>query len=174
MPDEEMNVDTARGPRWGLWIPIAVAAVLLLAVAIMFASGVGIARDKNAASANQPATFTSPSPAVQLVAVAGGVRLTMGGKHEAGTACAQGLKTKDVHEGSQVTITDAAGSVLATPVLGPGKVVDAVGGMTSDCRFVFSAQVAAGAGPYGFEVGQGHGVVHYDEAFLHKAEIEIR
>jgi hypothetical protein len=174
MPEQdEMQVNEVRGPRSGLWIAVGVAAVVVLAGAVAFAGGVDLGRDHNAA-AGLPAASARPSPSVRLVSVSGGVRMTLGGKRAEGSACTQGFRTKDVHEGTQVAITDAAGTVLATPALGPGKAVDALGGMTSDCRFPFSAQIPAGAGPYGFEVGSGHGVVHYEEAFLHKSEIEMR
>jgi hypothetical protein len=162
---DEKKLDT--GPRSVRWIAIAVGAVVVLAAAVAFAGGVGLGGGH---AVGQPA---SASPSARLVAVAGGVRVTLGGKRAAGSSCTQGFRTKDVHEGTQVVITDAAGKILATPALEAGKAVDALGGMTSDCRFAFSAQVPAGAGPYGFEVGSGHGAVHYEEAFLHKADIEI-
>lgn len=164
----ESEINASKRP----WLIAAgVGAVLVLAATIAFAIGSGMARDAGQANAGAP-TWQSPTA---LVAVSGSIRVSMPGRSGTKDApCDNGVKYIDVHTGATVTITDSAGKVLAIAELAQGKVVpdEALGDFVNDCKLPFTAQVPAGVGPYGFEIGR-HGVVRFDESAVHKADMNL-
>lgn len=120
-----------RRPAW--LIPVIVALVVIVAVTtwrLVFAGSSTI-------DVNGDLTVTSTSS----VSSDKGVCTTSGGY-------------ADVKLGAQFVITDAAGSVVATAVLGPGQ------GVGGSCRFAFHAEVPSGSDFYGLELGR-RGVVQY-------------
>lgn len=81
-------------------------------------------------------------------------------------------KFADVDRGTQVTVTDAAGKVLATGALEQGvtgglvTLSDSKTRKADTCTFKFQVPgVQRGAGPYGVEVAK-RGVTHVDEGQL--------
>jgi len=72
---------------------------------------------------------------------------------------------EDVDGGTEVTVQDNTGAVIAVGVLEQGKMIGS--GLTRQCGFDFTVTgVPAGKGIYG--VGVGHrGVQHFNEADLH-------
>lgn len=77
----------------------------------------------------------------------------------------------DITQGTQVTITDPAGKVLAIGKLGYGKPT-LTDGRATTCTLPFHTYVAAGHGIYGIEVSH-RGKVQTKEAELGKVELTL-
>lgn len=171
MSDGEMKINARFDRRW-LWI-FAIAAAVVLAAAIVFAVMAGVGTHDRQAAAASGASFKSPSTP-QVREVSGSMRLPLAPAWKIGTACSHGLGYDDVTTGTQVTVTDASGKVLATPELAQGKVVDDARypGQTKDCLIPFATTVPAGVGPYGFTIGS-HGTVRFDESQLTMVEMNL-
>lgn len=141
--------------------------LILLAAALAGAMLVGIAVLAALLTRDEPAA----TPAASTVTVSGEVVLQIGQfvfRGAENPPC-QGLDAyADISQGAQVTITDAAGKVLAVAALDQGVTGDLTTmsdgtRRATSCSLRFAAPgVPAGAGPYGVEVGR-RGVVHFNE-----------
>lgn len=171
MSDGEMKINARFDRRW-LWL-FAVAAAVLLAAAITFATGAGIGADHRRADAAGEVSFGAPSPK-PVREVRGSMRLPLAPGWKIGDPCSHGNGYDDVTTGTQITITDASGKALSVATLAQGKVVDDAKypGLTKDCLIPFQTTVPPGVGPYGFTIGR-HGTVRFDEAQLTTAELSL-
>ncbi len=167
-PAESPAPPAPRPRRTGL-IAAAVAGVL----ALMAGTGVSVwllTRPDAAA----PAAASSAAASATEVTVRGVVTLQQGQfswNSEQDPTC-QGWKGfSDIRVGAQVTVTDAAGKVLAVSSLDVGQAKGIAAGAdgmkrATTCELAFRvAGVASGQGPYGVEVSH-RGVLRYDEGRL--------
>lgn len=155
--EAEPAVAPPRSPGWLVPLLAVVALVLVAETAVM-----------TWALTRTPAPVRVTSgPAI---AVHGSLKLTSPGLGETGSGCQGGEGYSDIHAGTQVTITDPAGVVLAIGQLGPGLPI-VVDGFRS-CVFRFTAISApSGKGIYGIEVSH-RGVMRFEEARL-AGDIEL-
>jgi hypothetical protein len=155
----------AQPPRRGRASLVAAAAAGV--VLLMAATGAGVwyfARPTEASPATSPSTSSTA-----LTAAIGSVILQRGQFvwQSSDMSCGGLGGFTDIHEGTQVTVTDAAGKVLAVGALEHGSPggLTTEGGMdrASTCTLPFTvAGLPAGVGPYGVEVAH-RGVMRYDE-----------
>lgn len=150
-------------PRRPGWVVPLVAALAVLALA----AG-GVAAWALMRGPSTPATTAVPTSGATHV-IDGSLRLdgVVGPGWTTGTECRGRGGYADIHGGTQVTVTDRAGAVLAIGQLTDGVVAkhpQLEGAKT--CLFGFTVpRVPAGADIYGIEVSH-RGVIHKAEADL--------
>jgi hypothetical protein len=157
---------TASRPGRGRLVAVAVAGAV--AVALLAAGGTWLATRSDP----EPAAATSSAaPAQVLLAVAGVVILGRGQFVWARStnACQGQGAFGDIRDGTQVTVTDAAGKVLAVGALGPGvgqgssTLGATAGAVAAACELRFAVPaVPAGVGPYGVQFAGG-AVLRFNE-----------
>lgn len=148
------DVDVKPKRRTALWIALAGIAVLLVAGAVgAYALG---------GEAAEPGSIT----------VTGQLELTGSGIAFGDTTgeCVGDGGYDDLHEGTQIVITDAAGKTIAVGALGEGK-PDALAGTINPkpkyCAFQFEITAPGGHDFYGVAIGK-RGSVQYAASTLAK------
>jgi len=116
-----------------LRIGAAVAAAALLAASAIMAINLADSRD-----ATTQAAVNSPTPTTFLVVGTVTVPASIGSEPGNGGDCYTPDGYGDIREGAQVTVKDAAGTVIALGRLDPGHTVDSNGTFASKCIFGFT------------------------------------
>jgi hypothetical protein len=116
--------------------------------------------------------LTQPEPEISSV---GSLRLNGIGSFELkadnDAACVGTSGFEDITQGTQVTVYDAAGKVIATGSLGQGAVNETEGPLPTGCAFVFSVRVPA-SDYYGFEVSH-RGKVTFTRSQVEADEVKL-
>lgn len=137
------TVEVRRRPRW--LIPAAIAVAVIVAAGV--AAGV-VALRSNAGTftASGSLTLTDSSAVDPSIVMTGGV-------------CQGGGGYDDLHQGTQVTVTDQTGAIVGVGQLAAGSAIS-----SSSCQFLFTvAAVPAGRKFYGVAVSH-RGSVQYTES----------
>lgn len=117
-------------------------------------------------SADAPAqTSASSSPTTAAISVTGSLAVK-DGFGEVGEPCETSDGYDDLAVGTQVTVTDEAGTVLAVANLEEGSSTG------STCEFPFTISVPPGHKFYGFEVSR-RGVIRYTESQVRSGSVSL-
>jgi hypothetical protein len=85
------------------------------------------------------------------------------------TSCSDTSSYPDVQPGSQVIVTNSAGTVIATASLDTGHAKDAITPYV--CRYPFDVKVPGGLPRYGIEIGHNRGTVWFSQSQMRNGPI---
>jgi hypothetical protein len=162
MTEPDAFIDVAPQPprrrsRWVLPVIASMAVLLIAAGALVTWMALG----NRAAAPAMPVTINGTAVLVHSISV-----LNLDDVH------CEGMNAyADIKPGTQVTVTDPAGAVVAVGILDGGRMIGV--GMTRTCRFTFRiTNVPSGKGFYGVEVAH-RGRVQFPESELGSVILSI-